>query len=58
MITTEIVDGVMSFVQKFTTRRVIDGKVRVVRVKRLLDNVTKLPVAELEAIPIKGYAHP
>jgi hypothetical protein len=53
MITTELVNGTMAFVQKFVTRRVIDGKVQVVAVKRLLDRITLQPVAILEEIVIQ-----
>ena len=53
MITTELVNGSMAFVQKFVTRKVIDGKVQVVAVKRLLDRITLQPVAILEEIVIQ-----
>lgn len=48
MITTELVNGAMAFVQNYVTRKVIDGRVEVVAVKRLLDRITLQPVAVLE----------
>jgi hypothetical protein len=53
MITTELVHGAMAFVQNYTTRKVIDGKVQVVAIKRLLDRITLQPVAILEEKVIK-----
>lgn len=48
MITQEIVNGAMCFVQSIVYRKSVEGEMKVVAVKRLLDNITKLPVAILE----------
>lgn len=52
MITTELVDGAMNFVQRLTYRKSVDGKIVVAKVTRLLDRITLQPVAILEEIHI------
>ena len=54
MITVELVDGAMNFVQRVVYRKSVEGKMVVAKVTRLLDRVTLQPVAILEEkiIPI------
>lgn len=52
MISTEVVDGSMRFVQRYVTRKLVKGEWKVVAVTRLLDSITKMPVAILEEIVI------
>lgn len=54
MITIELVDGVMNFVQRVVYRKSVNGKLSVVKVTRLLDRITLQPIAILEekVIPI------
>lgn len=54
MITIELVDGAMNFVQRVVYRKSVNGKLSVVKVTRLLDRITLQPIAILEekVIPI------
>jgi hypothetical protein len=50
MITTEIINGVLCYVQKRATVKYIDGKRKQVLITRLLDPSSLLPVEVIEKV--------
>ena len=52
MITIELVDGAINFVQRIVYRKSVNGKLSVVKVTRLLDRITLQPIEILEEIVI------